>query len=390
MPIWLYREIQRRGPGDYAIVTPTFTLLEVKALPEFLNLFKRTLKLGEYTSSPVRRFRFSPDGERRTFGHVSDVPTQVFFGYAENPDSLASATYKAVAMDEAGQEMFKVGSWEEIQRRLAIHQGRALITTTPYNVTGWLKAQIFDKWCAGDPMIDVISFPSIANPSFPREEYERARQTLPLWKFDLFYNGKFTRPAGLIYDSFDEAVHTCPRFRIPDEWPRYLGLDFGGVHTAALFLAAELPKLDDGEWDVENPTGRYYLYREYLAGGRTGREHAEQLLRGEPNIPVCVGGSKSEGQWRMEFRSGGLPVREPDISEVELGIGRVYGAFKTGKLLIFDDCAGLLEELRSYSRKLDALGEPTEAIEDKASYHRLDSLRYIMGWLMRTNRPGVR
>jgi hypothetical protein len=26
-PAWLYREIQRRGPGDYMIVTPTYPLL---------------------------------------------------------------------------------------------------------------------------------------------------------------------------------------------------------------------------------------------------------------------------------------------------------------------------------------------------------------------------
>lgn len=32
-PHWLYREIRRCGPGDYLFVTPTFTLLELKALP---------------------------------------------------------------------------------------------------------------------------------------------------------------------------------------------------------------------------------------------------------------------------------------------------------------------------------------------------------------------
>jgi hypothetical protein len=92
----------------------------------------------------------------------------------------------------------------------------------------------------------------------------------------------------------------------------------------------------------------------------------------------------------MEFRAGGLPIREPDISDVEVGINRVYGAFKTGKLIVSDDCPGLLEELRSYSRKLDENGEPTEEIENKAMYHRLDALRYIVSWLFRTNKPGVR
>src|SRR5262245_63080665 len=34
-PLWLNREIQEKGPGDYMVVTPTFPLLNLKALPEF-------------------------------------------------------------------------------------------------------------------------------------------------------------------------------------------------------------------------------------------------------------------------------------------------------------------------------------------------------------------
>ncbi len=271
--------------------------------------------------------------------------------------------------------------------RLSLARGRCLFTTTVYNL-GWLKTTIHDPARAGDPTIDLVQFDSTANPAFPSEEYAEARATMPVWKFDMRYRGLVTRPAGLIYDSFDEATHTCPRFACPDAWPRYLGLDFGGVHTAAVFLAAELPKLDDGTWG--DLTGRYYAYREYLAGGRTGKEHGEKLLVGEPGVPICVGGSKSEGQWRREFRAGGLGIREPDQPLVEVGINRVYGAFKTNRLIIFDDLIGLIEELRSYSRALDGAGEPTETIQDKATFHRLDALRYVGGWLMRTNKPGVR
>ena len=100
-------------------------------------------------------------------------------------------------------------------------------------------------------------------------------------------------------------------------------------------------------------------------------------MSGEPMIPTCVGGSKSEGQWRREFQVAGLPIREPRISEVEVGIQRVYGLFKANQLYVFDTCVGLIDELQSYSRKLDSNGEPTEDIADKATYHRLDSLRYI-------------
>src|ERR1044072_8218894 len=279
-PLWLWREIQWRGPGDYAMVTPTFPLLELKALPEFRRLFEDVMALGKYVASPVRKFTFSPFGQRGVFGETSIVKTQVFFGYSDNPESLESATYKGLVADEAGQRRFKRESWEALNRRRSIHDARALIGTTPYSNFGWLKTEIFDRAKAGDPRVDLIQFASTMNPVFPRHVYEEARRKMPRWKFDLFYRGKLTRPPGLIYDNFDAERHTCPRFAIPDQWPRFLGLDFGGVNPAGVFYAEE------------PGTGKLYLYRTYLAGGRTAKQHAKPLLDGEPMIPTFLAGPK--------------------------------------------------------------------------------------------------
>lgn len=373
-PHWLNREIKTRGPGDYMVVTPTYPLLELKALPEFRRLFEDWLALGTYTSHPVRQFRFSQRGQQRTFGdHGIDYRTNVFFGYAADPDSLESATAKAVWADEAGQKRFKLGSWQAILRRLSLHRGRALITTTPYALN-WLKTELHDRWKAGDPDIDVIRFESIANPRFDREEFEDAKRRLPKWKFDLFYRAIFTRPAGVIYDAFDEEVCKSPRIPLPDHWQRYVGLDFGGLNTAAVFFAEE------------PMTGNYYLYRTYKAGGRTAAGHVDELLSGEPMIPLAVGGSPSEQQWRDEFKAAGLPVRAPDISDVELGIDRVYGMHKANRIYVFEDLDDYLEEKLTYARELDESDQPTEKIEDKETFHLMDAERYIMGWI---NRKGT-
>jgi hypothetical protein len=62
-PPWLLREIQRKGPGDYMIVTPTFPLLELKALPAFKHLFETRLSLGEYQGHPLRKLTFNEKGK---------------------------------------------------------------------------------------------------------------------------------------------------------------------------------------------------------------------------------------------------------------------------------------------------------------------------------------
>jgi hypothetical protein len=110
-PHWLRREIQKKGPGDYLVVALTFPLLQLKCLPEFLNLFEKTLKLGTYVASPVRQFTLSDHGELALFGAVQETPTNVYFGHAQDPESLESATAKAAWLDEAGQKRFKLGSW---------------------------------------------------------------------------------------------------------------------------------------------------------------------------------------------------------------------------------------------------------------------------------------
>lgn len=250
-------------------------------------------------------------------------------------------------------------------RRLAIHRGRVLITTTPY-YWGWLKAQFWDA--PGDD-VDLVRFESIMNPAFPREEWERARRTLPPWRFDMFNRARFTRPAGMIYNSFDQDTMTCAPFVVPPEWSRYLGLDFGGVNTAAVYLA-ERP--DDGQ---------LFLYREYHDGSATAAGHVAALLEGEAGELQAFGGAPGEQQWRDEFISAGLHVYRPVVSDVEVGINRVYALFAAGRLTVFDTCGGVLDELANYSRVTDDGGEPLEAIADKSKYHRLDALRYVGSYL---------
>ena len=392
-PLWLEREIRKEGPGDYLIVTPTFQLLDLKALPEFRRYFEEIMQYGRYLASPRRHFVFSPEGEIRMFGSMQKVRTKIWFGYADDPESLESATIKAAWLDEAGQKKFKLASWYAILRRLSLAQGRVLLTTTPYNL-GWLYLKLFLPYARGESEgeIEVVNFRSIDNPLFPIEEYERAKADLPPWMFSMLYDGLFVRPAGVIYDNFDRERHVVPRMPIPSYWKRFVGLDFGARNTVAVFYAEE-PRHDPRM----NPV--YYLYKTYKGSNRTAKQHVRAMLGAdlpeghpmrEPRVPQAVGGSASEIDYRNEYRAAGLPVMEPVIREVEVGIERVYGAHARNEILVFDDQEEYLEQKQTYSRETDNVGNVLETIEDKHAFHFMDAERYVIGWKIGARQGGTK
>lgn len=355
--VWLNREIDRCGDGDYLCVTATYDLFKLKLLPEMRRFFGGLN--WEYAASERVLVK---DNKR------------IILRSADAEGGLESATAKAAWLDECGQDRFTVAAWEAVQRRLSLSQGRVLGTTTPYNL-GWLKQQVFDRWRDGDKDYDVIQFKSIMNPRFPRAEYERAKASLPMWKFRMFYDGEFTRPAGMIYEDFSDTENIIGDFGIPTEWPRYVGIDFGAVNTATIWLAYD---------DVKSV---YYLYRETLDGGMTTEQHAIKALnhaRAE-NVAVWSGGAKSETQQRMDWCANGVPIGEPSIPDVEAGIDRVISLIKPRRLKIFKSCTGVLDEIGTYARELDDAGLPTERIKDKETFHRLDALRYCV--IGATNKP---
>lgn len=372
-PLWLWRECQQRGPGDYLAVTSTYPLLKLKLLPEFVTFFRHTLALGEWHAMD-KTFVFDGDRAAAVFGDGAwrHEPARIIFGSGINPEGLESATGKGAVLDEVGQDDFQLQSYEAILRRLAIHQGRILGGTTIYNL-GWLKQQVYDAWANGDPDHAVISFPSTQNPAFPQAEYARAERTLPRWKFDMFYRGVYSTPGGLIYEDYNDAYreeggHKVRPFPIPAAWPCYVGVDFGAVNTALL-------------WAAKDPaTGAYYVYRERHGGVLSTKEHvrlAKRLSRNE-RVVAWYGGAKAERQQRLDWQEAGVRMAEPPVSDVESGIDRVIGLLRENKLYVFDTCTGLRAELGTYARVLDDQGTPQEAIKDKAAYHRLDALRYLV------------
>jgi hypothetical protein len=402
-PPWLLEEMQAKGPGNYILVAPTFRLLEKQAAPSLVRFFGTLLGLGAQVGN---EFRISESGHARIWPHLPYQPTRIIFGYAENPDSLESLTAKAAWLDEAGQRGFKAASWEAIQSRLAINQGRVLFTSTPYE-HGWLKTEVYDRAernrkAARDDLhpnpadagFDSVSYESRMNPAFSQAEWDRQKLVLPDWRFAMRYKGQFTRPAGAIYDCFDEAFHKLPSYVPEPSWRIYCGIDFGAPNFAAVFIAEEpgtKKRVAFAEYrPQESRKAADHVAAMHKVMRKAFKLQAEQWAAMSDatadawtRLPdVCVGGAKSEGQWRTEFGAMGWPIHEPDQPDVEVGISRVYASLAEDRLFITEDCPHLLAEVQGYSREVDDDGEPiSDTIMDKDTFHGADSLRYIVGYL---------
>uniref|UniRef100_A0A6M3LKK4 Putative terminase n=1 Tax=viral metagenome TaxID=1070528 RepID=A0A6M3LKK4_9ZZZZ len=359
---WLLREIDKTyNPddkfNDYLVITSTFPLLDKKLQQEFLNVFRDIGDFGVFL-----------EGKRLFKYHDKNI--RIFLCSGENPESLEAATAKAALLDEAGQDSFKRQVWDAIQGRLSIYEGRALFTTTIYNF-GWLKTELYDRAMSGDKSIKVIHADSIMNPAFPQKEWDRLKATLPTWQFDMFYRGRYTRPAGMIYDAFDSVNHVKPRFPIPKEWNCYVGMDFGTEHTAAMFYA------------LEPTTGIMWAYQEYVGGKKSVQEHVENLkiLKGDTNVVRISGGIRSEEGWRNDFGHYGWHVQESPVRDVEQGILKVYAFHKAGKLMVFSDLHNYIDQKQKYSRILDENNnyQPTDRIKDKEWAHLCDAERGVLG-----------
>ncbi len=384
-PWWLAREIEMRGRGDYLAVTANYDLFKLKMLPEMLKVFEQTLKIGRFHPS-VRVLEIRDPDTGQFWAEKADdemyariILRSASAGKGEvGVRGLESTTAKGAWLDECGMDDFSIVAWEAVQRRLSIAQGRVLGTTTLYNF-GWVRSEVYLPWKAGNPDIDIIQFDSVENPLFPLQEYYRVKQTLPEWKFDMMYRGQFTRPAGQIYSDMNEAVHVISPFDVPAHWPVTVGIDFGAVNTATV-------------WIAQDPaSGFYYLCNESLEGDMSTKGHVRNAKeRGKSHRMIkWYGGAASEEQYRMDWQSEGINVQRPPVNDVESGIDRVIELFKTNKLFILRSCEMTINQLIEYSRKVDAMGNVTEDIKDKNAYHLADALRYAVSGMDLENRSEI-
>jgi len=373
-------------PGDYLVCRQFSPELKVTTYKQFLEICASELILEHKIADMMIKLR--------AVGGSSNI----YFRPLEEPDKFRSMNLSGFLIDEGNQvseEAFML-----LQGRLRGPGLRKGIIVSNPNGHDWMYRWFFKK----DHMSDwarnqyhLIKAPSTENKHLPEGYLESLKASWSEDRIKREIDGSFDAFEGMVYHEFRRDVHVVKPFRIPDEWPRYVGIDHGYRNPAAWV------------WVAVGPDGELYAYREFyerewliseICNGK--KEYGnyfkgtQQLMRGEKLVAACIDpstkarrGTTGESDYDEYIRN--LPRDFPlemARNDKQLGIDRVKSYLKqnpkSGKplLYVFDTCSNLLEEITQYRYQETKPGQENRRAEKEEPYkvndHALDALRYVV------------
>lgn len=170
--------------------------------------------------------------------------------------------------------------------------------------------------------------------------------------------GKWVAAEGQIYEDFDPSIHVIDRFKVPDDWPLYITVDFGYTNP---FVA---------QWWRVDGDGRLYLTREIYHSKTLVEEHARRILnqmakyKREPK-PTIIADHDADGRATL-VKYLGMPVHKAK-KDVERGLQATQKRFEVqpdGKPRIFFFRDAVTHE----DKALREAGKPTCTIDEIPDY----------------------
>lgn len=313
------------------------------------ELFKRELKGAIIDTNEARL-------EIRTNTQKGDESIVFLRGW-ESVENLRGQAFDFLVVDEvASMDKFWL-RWREVLRpTLTDRKGEALFASTPKGFNHFYdlcNQELVDK------DFKTFHFTSWDNPFLPREELERARDTLPKEVYLQEYEASFEKTSGLVFKEFNREKHLYEE--LPEgNYEKLAGVDFGYVHPAAV------PEI---RWNGE----KLYIEDEWYKTGRTDAQIAEY-----------VASCKFKAVYPDPENAGGIEElrrRDVNVREVKKGKGSIIEGiqmmrelFLNGQLLINKRCVNLIAELESYAYPEDSDKEIPLKENDDA----IDAVRYVV------------
>jgi phage terminase large subunit len=433
------REIFERTDAEVLISGPAGTgksracleKLHILALrhPRMRGLIvRKTLSSLASTALETWRRYVAPEaivaGDVEYYGGSAEEPPQyryangstIIIGGMDKASRIMSSEYDVVYVQEA-TELYE-DDWEAITTRLRnwVIPFQQIIgdcnPSTPYH---WLLGRV-KRGQVGMLLSRHEDNPELYDETSPGHFELTLKGSVYMQKLDALTgvrrqrlrDGLWVAAEGIIYEEWNELVHLVEPFDIPDDWPRWWGVDFGFVNPFAL------------GWWAEDPDGGLYLYREIYHSGRTVEEHCEKIARQvmtdlaekerleawqgrwtEPQPRAILADHAAENREVFE-RELGLRT-DPANKAVLDGIQAVQVRLKAGRVKLFKGAriekdhsleeahrpTCTAEEIVGYAWDIGA-GKRTKEVPRKEDDHGMDQMRYVVVEKDLTPRPRVR
>ena len=354
-PLWCIYRIQeaiaKYGTGLGMVVAPTYKVLYRATMPCFVETLKDTALEGRYLES-------------KSYYELPNNWGRIWAQGADNPGGLEGGQFDFVWGDEGGQ--FRAKTLDAITGRTGAKFAPILITTTPYAVRA-----LFNSWIkpfrAGDKNYFILHFPSIANPAYPQEEYDRAKGSMTPEKFAERYDGMYMSLEGLVYPEFNRCKITMTKGRLADL------LSSNGKFVGGIDFGWNDPFCSLGGFLT--PDDILYIWFERYKSQTTLEEHAEALPKFANTDIIWYADHQPEAIRKL--RRGGHVVRKA-TKDILGGVYAVNHRIYTGKLKVIENkCPAVCGEAEMYAYP----EKDEEIIGDKPvdkDNHAMDTLRYMV------------
>lgn len=289
-------------------------------------------------------------------------------------DNMLGKKYHKVYLDEAAVARNLKQAWNDVvEPTLLDYHGEAWFTSMPRG-KGQFK-QLIDESKSKQDWED-FHFTSYDNTSIPniREDLDRKRKDIAPSVFAQQYLAEFTDLEGRIYTEFtrDNALRECPF-----EPERYgFSVDFGYNHPLAAYVYA-ISKDD-----------KIHVLKELYMRKLDDKMRVKAISDLTANFDIDIAVADSEDPISIVQLNRELPFKvDPAVKgkdSVLQGINVVKSAFHSGQLTINEQCVNLIDELETYTWKMDKDNRETDQ-PIKENDDAVDSLRYFVTLLNNKN-----
>ncbi len=306
------------------------------------------------------------------------------FDDAERVDKILGDEYLHIFVNEATQI-----SWQTITKivtrlsqNLPGKESCLILDCNPQHTRHWLHQvgvqNIYPIVSAGQkpkPLADAkiwtrLHWSAYDNPHLPKHTIE-SLETLPGIMRERMLNGIWCDTEGLVYNTFDEDIHTFNDVSILGKnWMRYRAIDFGYTNPFVCL------------WGAVDGDGRLYIYREHFKSQMRIEEHAKIIKKYDKDFSFRTLADPEAAENRKSLEHYGVPTTNAK-NIINLGIEAVKKRLVVRgdglpRLFIHKDCFHTLNEFFSY--KWPELKDTRNQDEKPIAKddHTMDALRYMV------------